>query len=994
MAEAPYRYTAELAGQIEQKWQKLWLEQGTFNAVNPVGELSDGRSAEELGEKMFIMDMFPYPSGKGLHVGHPLGYIATDAVARHNRMLGKNVLYTMGYDAFGLPAEQYAIQTGTHPRVTTDENVANMARQLFRLGLSHDSRRSLRTTDLDFVKWTQWVFLQLFDSWYDPNFVKADGTRGSARPISELKGAIQDRDVDPYALAEQQSIDIPQMWYDRKPDHEHWNPEHDTPFDFLIQYTPEEMTELVDCFRLAYVSDTPVNWCPGLGTVLANEEVTAEGRSERGDFPVFKRRLRQWNLRITAYADRLLEDLDTVNWPESVKSMQRNWIGRSRGAQVTFTLDSDGCPAFADSTFDVFTTRVDTLFGATFTVLSPEHPLLSDVSALPEAWPEGTKSAWTGGASSPREAVAAYKERAAALDDTERTADSREKTGVFTGLFAVNPMDGRALPVFTADYVLMGYGTGAIMAVPAEDERDYAFASAFELPVIRTVQPPADFEEGQAYTGDGKKINSRSDELDLNGMSKDEAIAAATEFAEKKGFGHAKTTYRLRDWLFSRQRYWGEPFPIVYAEDAPEVPIALPFDQLPVKLPELDDFSPKTFDPEDADTEPQTPLSRAEDWAWVELDLGDGMKRYRREMNVMPQWAGSSWYEIRYTDPTNDEQISAPENEQYWMGPREGAPTGGVDLYVGGVEHAVLHLLYARFWHKVLFDRGYLASAEPFHTLFNQGYVQAYAYRDERGVYVNASEVVEEADGTFTHDGKPVRQEYGKMGKSLRNIVTPDDMYDEFGADTFRVYEMSMGPLDLSRPWNTRDVVGSQRFLQRLWRLAVSEETGECVVSDAEASVDTLRAVHKTIDAVSADMDHMRFNTAIARLIELVNHLTKVAGESGGAPRSAVEALVLMVSPFAPHLAEELWAKLGHDESLARASYPVADPQYLVADAVTCVIQVKGKVRHRIEVDPEISAEELEKAVFAEERVQKLIEGSEVRKVIVRAPKLVSIVLS
>ena len=992
MQQAPYRYTAHLAGEIEERWQRTWEQTGAFHAVDPEGEFSDGRPISELGSKLFVLDMFPYPSGKGLHVGHPLGYIATDVLARFARMQGKNVLYTMGYDSFGLPAEQYAIQTGTHPRVTTEDNVANMARQLFRLGLSHDRRRAIRTTDMGFVKWTQWIFLQIFDSWYDPDAVNPDGSRGRARPIAELKPAIQDRDVDPWDLAQRLGIELPEYWKGRKPADDVWNPAHDTPFDWLVQYEPEHMRELVDAFRLAYISDTAVNWCPGLGTVLANEEVTADGRSERGNFPVFKRRLRQWNLRITAYADRLADDLDALQWPESIKAMQRHWIGRSRGAQVRFAIAA-GAHGHSGHEFDVFTTRVDTLFGATFAVLAPEHALLRDIDALPESWPEGTPDAWTSGAAHPRDAVREYRQRAQALDDDERTADDRVKTGVFTGMFAVNPMDGRTIPIFTADYVLTSYGTGAIMAVPAEDQRDYDFASAFDLPVIRTVQPPADFDEGKAYTGEGVKINSASAELDLNGLSKDEAIEAALKFAISRGFGRARTTYRLRDWLFSRQRYWGEPFPIVYAEDAPETPIALAPSMLPVELPELEDFSPTTFDPNDAQSEPQTPLSRKEDWVRVELDLGDGPKIYRRETNVMPQWAGSSWYEIRYTDPTNESQMASFANERYWMGPRDEGDPGGADLYVGGVEHAVLHLLYARFWHKVLHDRGYLSSSEPFHRLFNQGYVQAYAYTDERGVYVDASEVREQADGTFTFEGRPVTREYGKMGKSLRNIVTPDDMYEQYGADTFRVYEMSMAPLDLSRPWNTRDIVGSQRFLQRMWRLVVDEHTGALAVSDGEADIATRRAVHAAIAGVRADMEEMRFNTAISKMIELVNTLTKVSASGGGVAREAVEPLVLMLAPFAPHLAEELWHRLGHDTSLTREPFPEADPQYLVAEAVTCVIQVKGKVRHKIEVDPGISEADLERVVLAEERVQQLLEGQTLRKIIVRAPKLVNLVI-
>ncbi|AXK44792.1 leucine--tRNA ligase [Brachybacterium saurashtrense] len=983
MSEAPHRYTAAMADEIELRWQQRWDEEGTFHADNPVGALRgaaeslEQAASAEVREKMYIMDMFPYPSGSGLHVGHPLGYIATDVVARHQRMLGRNVLYTMGYDAFGLPAEQYAVQTGTHPRTTTEANVANMRRQLHRLGLSHDARRSLATTDPEFVKWTQWIFLRVFDSWYDPDAPNADGITGRARPIAELREGLGAGTIDPFALADRQGLELPEAWQGRDAAE-------------VPAASEAEIAQLADSFRLAYISETPVNWCPGLGTVLANEEVTAEGRSERGNFPVFTRRLRQWNMRITAYGDRLIDDLDRVDWPESIRAMQRNWIGRSHGAEITFPVSglSDG----SDAAFDVFTTRADTLFGATFCVLSPEHSLLADASALPEAWPEGTKEAWTGGAASPREAVTAYQARAASLDEDERTAEGREKTGVFTGLVATNPMDGRALPVFTADYVLTGYGTGAIMAVPAEDERDFAFADRFDLPVIRTVRPPEDFEGG-AWTGEGEKINSASADLDLNGLDKDEAKTRATAHAEEKGFGRARTTYRLRDWLFSRQRYWGEPFPIVYDPADPETPIPVPDSMLPVDLPEVADFSPKTFDPLDADTEPQTPLSRASDWVDVELDLGDGPKIYRRETNTMPQWAGSSWYHLRYIDPTEDEVLVRPENEKYWLGTREDGGVGGVDLYVGGVEHAVLHLLYARFWHKVLFDRGDVSSQEPFHRLFNQGYIQAFAYTDARGVHVPAEDVVEEADGTFTYQGEPVAQEYGKMGKSLKNAVAPDDMYEEYGADTLRVYEMSMGPLDLSRPWETRAVVGSQRFLQRLWRLVVDEETGRLTVTDEPADLPTTQAVHRTIDGVGRDMERMQFNTAIAKLIELVNHLTKQLTATGTVPREAVEPLVLMVAPLAPHLAEELWVRLGHTGGVSRIPYPVAEPELLKAEQVTCVVQVKGKVRHRLEVDPEISAEDLEAAVMAEPRVQELLEGQTLRKVIVRAPKIVNLVV-
>ncbi|MDO5662291.1 MAG: leucine--tRNA ligase [Brachybacterium sp.] len=979
MSEAPHRYTAAMADEIETRWQQIWDEDGTYHAENPVGPLAEHADgvARELPEKRYILDMFPYPSGKGLHVGHPLGYIATDVIARHERMLGRNVLYAMGYDAFGLPAEQYAVQTGTHPRTTTEDNVANMRRQLHRLGLSHDPRRSFATTDPEFVHFTQWIFLRLFDSWYDPNAENADGITGRARAIAELPGAIRSGEVDPLALAERQGITLPEAWRGRDAEE-------------IRTADDADLAQLAQSFRLTYISETPVNWCPGLGTVLANEEVTSEGRSERGNFPVFRRSLRQWNMRITAYADRLLEDLDRVDWPESVRSMQRHWIGRSTGAEVTFEVADAG--GIRGASFDVFTTRADTLFGATFCVLAPEHALLADPSALPDTWPEGTRPAWTGGASSPREAVEAYQGRAADLAEAERTAEGREKTGVFTGLVVTNPMDGRELPVFTADYVLTGYGTGAIMAVPAEDERDYAFAEAYELPVIRTVRPPEDFAGG-AWTGEGEKINSSNGELDLNGLGIADAKDRATAYCQEQGFGRTRVTYRLRDWLFSRQRYWGEPFPIVYDVEDPDTPIALPDSMLPVELPEVTDFSPRTFDPMDADTEPQTPLSRNEDWVEVELDLGNGPRRYRRETNTMPQWAGSSWYQIRYTDPTNPNEVAAPANENYWMGPREAGDVGGVDLYVGGVEHAVLHLLYARFWHKVLFDRGDISSQEPFRRLFNQGYIQAYAYTDSRGVYVPAEEVVAEGDGTFTYQGEAVTQEYGKMGKSLKNAVAPDDMYESYGADTLRVYEMSMGPLELSRPWETRAVVGSQRFLQRLWRLVIDEESGAVITRDEPADEATARAVHRTIDGVTRDMAQMGFNTAIAKLIELVNHLTKTAASSGGAPREAVEPLVLMLAPFAPHIAEELWHRLGHEETVTRAAYPVADPALVKAEAVTCVVQIKGKVKHRLEVDPEISEAELEAMVLAEDAVQALIGEAEIRKVIVRAPKLVNIVV-
>ncbi|MFB9698371.1 leucine--tRNA ligase [Amorphoplanes digitatis] len=926
----PYRYTAAMAAEIEPRWQAFWADNGTFYAPNPTGELADAAHPRAGAPKLHVQDMFPYPSGAGLHVGHPLGYIGTDSYTRYQRMAGFNVLHPMGFDAFGLPAEQYAVQTGTHPRTTTEANVERYRGQLRRLGLAYDDRRSVSTTDPAYYRWTQWIFLQIFNSWFDPSLRKA-------RPISTL--------VDEFVAGT------------RKVDGRSWAD---------LSHTERRAT--INDHRLAYVSEAPVNWCPGLGTVLANEEVTPEGRSERGNFPVFQRSLKQWKMRITAYGDRLVEDLDSLDWPEPVKLMQRNWIGRSRGAHVDFPIDG--------FEISVFTTRPDTLFGATYMVLAPEHSLVD--SLVPAAWPEGTKDAWTGGHATPGAAVAAYRAEAAAKTEQERTADAKVKTGVFTGAYATNPANGASIPVFIADYVLAGYGTGAIMAVPGQDERDWAFAEVFDLPIIRTVQAPADFEG--AFTGEGPAVNSDW----LNGMSVVDAKASMISWLEEKGHGRGATTFRLRDWLFSRQRYWGEPFPIVYDETG--LPIALPDSMLPVELPDVDDFSPRTFDPQDAASEPETPLSRKKDWVNVELDLGDGPKRYVRETNTMPQWAGSCWYELRYLDPHNDKVLVDPENEAYWMGPQRAGDPGGVDLYVGGVEHAVLHLLYARFWHKVLFDLGHVSSFEPFRKLFNQGYIQAYAFRDARGVIVAAEEVVER-DGKWFHGDQEVHREYGKMGKSLKNVVTPDDMCEQYGADTFRVYEMAMGPLDVSRPWETRAVVGSQRFLQRVWRLVVDETTGAIRVTDDPLDVKTRRALHRTIDGVRGDMDELRFNTAIAKLIELTNTLTPLATAS----REAIEPLVLMMSPFAPHLAEELWRKLGHDDTLAYADFPVADPALLVAESITYPIQVNGKVRGRVEVAPDTTEDSVRAAALAE--VAEALAGREPRKVIVVPGRLVSIVV-
>ncbi|WP_411069466.1 leucine--tRNA ligase [Streptomyces sp. cmx-4-25] len=943
---APHRYTAAMAADIEARWQDFWDAEGTYEAPNPTGDLA-GDPAVAARPKKFIMDMFPYPSGAGLHVGHPLGYIATDVFARHARMTGHNVLHTLGFDAFGLPAEQYAVQTGTHPRVSTEANMENMKVQLRRLGLGHDKRRSFATIDPEYYKWTQWIFLQIFNSWYDDEAKKA-------RPIAEL--------VERFENGTREIPGTTRAW---------------------SELSATERADVLGEYRLAYASDAPVNWCPGLGTVLANEEVTADGRSERGNFPVFKSKLRQWNMRITAYADRLLDDLDALDWPEAIKLQQRNWIGRSEGARVDFRVGEAGA-------ITVFTTRQDTLFGATYMVLAPEHDLVEKI--VPAAWPEGTHGVWTGGHATPAEAVDAYRKQAASKSDVERQAEAKDKTGVFTGAYATNPVSGERVPVFIADYVLMGYGTGAIMAVPAHDSRDFAFARAFELPMRCVVEPsddrgtdPSTWDDAFA-SYEAKLVNSANGEISLDGLGVVDAKARITAWLADRGIGEGTVNFRLRDWLFSRQRYWGEPFPIVYDEDG--VAHSLPESMLPLELPEVEDYSPRTFDPDDADTRPETPLSRNEDWVNVTLDLGDGPKKYRRETNTMPNWAGSCWYELRYLDPHNSEKLVDPAVEQYWMGPREGMPTGGVDLYVGGAEHAVLHLLYARFWSKVLFDLGHVSSAEPFHKLYNQGMIQAFVYRDARGIAVPAAEV-EERDGGFWYQGEKVSRVLGKMGKSLKNAVTPDEICGEYGADTLRLYEMAMGPLDVSRPWDTRAVVGQYRLLQRLWRNIVDESTGEVTVVDAAPDEDTLRALHKAIDGVAQDMAAMRFNTAIAKITELNNHLTK----SGGAvSRTVTEQLVLLVAPLAPHIAEELWRRLGHSGSVVHRDFPVADPAYVVDETVTCVVQIKGKVKARLEVSPSITDADLETLALADPHVVAALGGAEIRKVIVRAPKLVNIV--
>src|SRR6266540_3586199 len=863
----PFRYTAALAERIELAWQDRWERDGTFHAPNPAGPLREGFDAVAARPKFFINDMLPYPSDDRLHVGNTLGYVGTDVYGRYLRMTGHNVLHTMGFDAFGLPAEQHAITTGRHPRLTIERNVEVFGAQLRRLGLAHDTRRSVRTSDVEYYRWTQWIFLRIFNAWYDRR-------AGRARPIAELVTELDAGDREPG---------------------EGTNP-FGRPWERLSEL---ERRQVVDAHRLAFLHEAPVNWCPGLGTVLANEEVTADGRSERGNFPVFRRPLRQWVLRITAYAERLLADLDQLDWPESVKQIQRNWIGRSEGALLRF-------PSPAGE-IEVFTTRPDTVFGATFMVLAPEHPMVDALQA--PAWPPGTPPGWTGGAASPAEAIAAYRLAASRRSELDRQAEAMPKTGVFTGSHATNPASGATIPVFVADYVLMGYGTGAIMAVPGQDGRDWAFAEEHGLPIVRTVAPPEGFD-GREYLGDGPAINSGF----LDGLPVAEAKRRIVDWLVEHGAGRAEVTWKLRDWLFSRQRYWGEPFPIVYDEHG---------------LPDLDlsDFPP-ALDPDDATSAPQPPLARAAGWAEVTLDLGEGPRRYRRELDIMPQWAGSCWYELRYIDPHDHDRFVDAANERYWMGPRRPGDAGGVDLYVGGVEQAVLHLLYARFWQKVLYDLGEVSAAEP---------------------------------------------------------------YASYGADTFRLHLMFSGPLEQSRPWETRAIVGSHRLLQRIWRNLVDERTGASRVTGGPPAPETLRVLHRTVAAVRAGIEALRFNTAIARITELSSHLTSAYPD--GPPRVVAEPLVLMLAPLAPHVAEELWSRMGHAGSLAFEPFPRADPAYLTEETVTVPVQVNGKLRATVSVPAGTAGTDLEAAARADERVRRHLDGREVRRVIVVNDQLVNFVV-
>jgi leucyl-tRNA synthetase len=853
---------------LEPKWQAIWDEARTFHAPNP-GE----PNFDSAKPKYYVLDMFPYPSGAGLHVGHPEGYTATDIIARYKRLNGFNVLHPMGWDAFGLPAEQYAIKTGQHPEITTRENIAKFKTQLKRIGFSYDWEREINTTDPGYYKWTQWIFLQIYNSWFNPETKRAE-------PISTYRG--------------------------------------DDP----------------DSVRLAYVAEVPVNWCPELGTVLANEEVI-DGKSEVGGFPVVRRPMRQWMLRITAYAERLADELENLDWPQGIKLLQRNWIGRSEGAEIEFRIDG------SDESIHVFTTRHDTIYGANYMVLAPEHPLV-DRLTTPDR----------------KSAVANYREQVAAKSDLERTDLAKDKTGVFIGAFAINPVNKEKIPIWIADYVLMGYGTGAVMGVPGHDERDLEFARKFGMTVLPVVQAAGKTpEESIGFLEDGVAINSPI----IDGLPTPEAKRKILRWLEEHGVGRTDVRYKLRDWLFSRQRYWGEPFPIVWRDGKHE---ALSENELPVEPPALDDFKPTgTGEP---------PLAKAKDWIRYEPerpsrsgdfksplpDVENEAHAYRRETNTMPQWAGSCWYYLRFIDRQNDRRFVGEEAERYWMG---GEQPGGVDLYIGGVEHAVLHLLYARFWHKVLFDLGHLSKPEPFQRLVNQGMILG---EDNR-----------------------------KMSKRWGNVIDPLDVIEIYGADAFRCYEMFMGPLEQMKPWSMKGVEGVSRFLARVWRLMMTEnQAGDWDVStavqDAEPTKAQQKITHATVKKVSEDIEALAFNTAISQMMIFVNAFTNLEV----IPISAMRTFLVLLNPFAPHITSELWNQLKSPADITSQNWPAYDPQFLVEDEIEIVLQVNGKVRDRIRVPLDASNEQLEAAARANDKVQNAVGSQTIRKVVVVPKKLVNIV--
>lgn len=925
---------------IESKWQKYWADNETFVQPNPGDENFNDKP------KMYVLDMFPYPSGTGLHVGHPEGYTATDIVCRYRRMKGYNVLHPMGYDSFGLPAEQYAVEHGVHPRETTENNIANIERQIKMFGFSYDWSRRIATTDVDYYRWTQWIFLQLFNSYYDL-------AQNKAAPISELIANLEsgrymiDLNGNPVLCLEHDASAITGITVGMS----HWD-----------EIPGREQRAIIDSQRLAFMAEVPVNWCPQLGTVLANEEVTNDGKSERGNYPVYRRNLKQWMLRITAYAERLLDDIDGVDWPEPIKIMQRNWIGKSTGAEVLFEIECGEAIENEKTLGDlrVYTTRPDTLFGATYMVLAPEHPMVADITTAEQKTP-----------------VEQYVIAAGRKSEMDRMTDTKEKTGVFTGGYAINPANGAKIPVWVADYVMMGYGTGAIMAVPAHDTRDYEFATTFDLPIVQVVEPPQG-QDWKGYVGNGIAVNSG----EYNGLTTAEFQQRIIARLEKDALGHAAVNYKLRDWLFSRQRYWGEPLPVVHCDKCGIVPLSE--DDLPLELPEMHDFRPASSD--DPNAPPSPPLGKMTDW--VKTTCPQCGAAATRELNTMPQWAGSCWYYLRYLDPKNRKNFVDPEIEKYWMG--EGTD-GGVDLYVGGAEHAVLHLLYSRFWHKVLFDLGHVSTPEPFHKLFNQGMIRSYAYRDSRGVCVGYDDIDFRDDGAYLKtSGEKLAESVEKMSKSLKNVVNPDEIIQSYGADTFRLYEMFMGPLDASKPWNTRDVPGLHRFLQRTWRMiAGGEEDNQPPLLGDEADDAVEKALHKLIRKVGEDVEAMKFNTAIAAMMEFVNTCFR----SGCVSKSQAERFVLVLAPFAPHISEELWEILGHAQSLGHEPFPTCDEAMLVETSIVLPVQVNGKLRGKIRVSANTSQDEIIAAALADEKVIPFIDGKTVVKQIVIPGRLVNLVV-
>ena len=1081
-ATPAHRYTAALANAIEPKWQQRWREAGSFHRPNPGQKGFDASKP-----KFYVLDMFPYPSGAGLHVGHPEGYTATDILGRYKKMAGANVLHVMGWDAFGLPAEQHAINTGEHPARFTRGTIDTFRRQLQRFGFAYDWSREVATIDEGFYRWTQWIFLKLYDSWFDPWLNKA-------RPIAELRAELQGGDLrvgpDGQLIHAGRNTKTLLAIGGEPGTQRRWH-----------ELSPQEQRAVIDDQRLAYVGEQTVNWCPKLGTVLANEEVI-DGRSERGGHPVYRKPLKQWMLRITAYAQRLLDGLETVDWPEDTRTKQRHWIGKSEGAEVDFPLDIDTDDPDIDADLPpalrVFTTRPDTIFGATFMVVAPEHPVVDAVLKNPRP---GT----------PTDELRAYADKARNTADVDRQA-AKEKTGVPTGLHAINPTTGQRVPVFVADYVLMGYGYGAIMAVPAHDERDFAFAEKYGLCIRDVVYPlaiaamayyaqhattgeteggdwltmladmlgyvtsndvpPAEFDralthvrlnrrgelpvpderkplvntspadladterwrgavraqwvdtieslfgedfeklrsifaqggfyamQGRAYEGSGHAVNSTASAqgvaVSLDGLPTAQAKARITDWLDDTGIGRRRVNFKLRDWLFSRQRYWGEPFPIVFTEEGDHYPIDA--GALPVKLPDIADYEPAESE------DPQPLLAKATNW--VRTTAGeagcsalDPDTVVYRETNTMPGWAGSCWYYLRYADPHNDRAFCSHEAQAYWLGER------GVDLYIGGSEHAVLHLLYARFWHMVLHDLGYVDAPEPFRKLFHQGLITSFAYQRKDKTLVATDAV----DNVGTDDapryveratGEVVIQTIAKMSKSLKNVVNPDDVIAEFGADTFRLYEMYMGPLEASKPWNTRDILGLHRFLQRLWRLAIDEETGKSRLAET-ADADIEKQLHRTIAKVEGDIERLSFNTAIAAMIELVNLATSKAGSKPIFTQQQARRLVAILAPFAPHTADELHERLGGIDhagqkvaTLYDSAWPRYDESQLVDDEVEVAVQIAGKVKARILVPANADAARLEALALDHPEVRPLLEGKTVRKVIAVPGRLVNIVAS